>query len=360
MSPSEFEWTQEAQQAMDHLKHLASNAVPIKTIDYSLAREVSMKSQWQDDYGIVSIVVDSSPIGCGWIVSQQLEDTEYPIIFGSLTFNKVKSWYSQPKLELYGVFQALNTEWYHLHRIHFHLILDASYIGKMINNPSLPNAAMTRWITYILLFNFEIQHRSTVKHRGPDGLSQQQQAEEDSDDSSVKSEVDESIKMVKIPKSKLQDEQEDQDACETALNHLTGECMPLEVEWADPIIIEYRGCKSNLSLKAFEGKATILNNEDSVEKLDHKHKVYDHDSPEHWDEILAYLMNLKLPEDCKHHTQIANHARPFFLLKNMLWQCNGDKPPLQVVLSTDIRTRMCKEAHDDSGHQGHDPTFQKV
>jgi hypothetical protein len=54
MSLSEFEWTQEAQQAMDYLKHLASNAVLIKTIDYSLTREVTMKSQWQDDYGLVS------------------------------------------------------------------------------------------------------------------------------------------------------------------------------------------------------------------------------------------------------------------------------------------------------------------
>jgi RNase H-like domain found in reverse transcriptase len=171
MAPTEFKWTEEAQQAMDKLKYLAATVVPIRTIDYGLVREVPMSSQRTSDYGLVSIAVDSSPIGCGWIVSQQLEDTEYPIIFGSLMFNKVESHYSQPKLELFGVFWALTAKQYCLHGVHFCLVLDASYIGKMINNLGLPNAAMTRWITYILLFDFEIQHRSATKHCGPDGLS---------------------------------------------------------------------------------------------------------------------------------------------------------------------------------------------
>jgi RNase H-like domain found in reverse transcriptase len=164
MAPSEFKWTEEAQTTMDKLKVLASMAVPIKTINYALARKVTMKSQRTNDHGLVSIAVDSLPIGCGWIVSQLLEDVEYPDIFRSLTFNKVESQYSQPKLELYSIFRALNAKQYWLHGLHFHLILDASYIGKMINNPGLPNAAMTRWITYILLFDFEIQHRSATKH----------------------------------------------------------------------------------------------------------------------------------------------------------------------------------------------------
>jgi RNase H-like domain found in reverse transcriptase len=110
MAPTEFKWMEDTQQAMDKLKYLAATTVPIRMINYRLAREVPMSSQHTSDYGLVSITVDSSPIGCGWIVSQQLEDTEYPIIFGSLTFNKVESRYLQPKLELFGVFRALTAE----------------------------------------------------------------------------------------------------------------------------------------------------------------------------------------------------------------------------------------------------------
>jgi RNase H-like domain found in reverse transcriptase len=310
MVPSEFEWTKQAQMAMDKLKALASMAVPIKTIDYMLARDVTMKSQCTDDYGLVSIMVDSSPIGCGWIVSQQLEDAEYPIIFGLLTFNKVESRYLQPKLKLYGVFCALNVEWYWLHGVHFCLILDASYIGRMINNPSLPNATMTRWITYILLFDFEILHRSTTKHWGPDGLSQERQAEEDSNDSSIGSEPHKGIKIISAAKAETQVEQEEHTLPKTMLNWLAGECLPLEVEWMDPIIIEEDDHKSNLLFHVFEGEAIVPDGETLANKPDHQHKTYDHDSPEYWDEILAYLTSLNLPENCKWRAQVVNHANP--------------------------------------------------
>jgi hypothetical protein len=153
-----------------------------------------------------------------------------------------------------------------------------------------------------------------------------------------------------VPNIEDQDKAEDQHFHQMALNHLTGKCMPLEVKWADPIVVEYEGYESNPLLKAFEREATLPDDESLAERLDHKHKTYDHDSADYWDKILAYLTNLKLPEDCKHHAQIANCARPFFLFENMLWWRNRDKPPLQVILSMEIQMRICKEAHDDLGH----------
>jgi RNase H-like domain found in reverse transcriptase len=299
MAPTEFKWSEDTQQAMDKLKYLTATTVPIRTIDYGLAREVPMSLQHTSDYGLVSIAVDSSPIGCGWIVSQQLEDTEYPIIFGSLMFNKVESHYSQPKLELFGVFWALTAERYHLHGIHFRLVLDASYIGKMINNPGLPNAAMTRWITYILLFDFKIQHRSATKHCGPDGLSRRQHADEDSSNSKYDSKADEGIKIMKMPKDKFDAEEREQDIPESALSRQPGEHNPLEVVWADPIVVDIDDCEANLTFGTFEGEATIPSDAELSEKLDHKHKVYENDSLGHWDDILVYLSNLKLPEDRK-------------------------------------------------------------
>ena len=45
MAPREFEWTEDAQDAMDQLKHLASIAVPIRALDYEMVRNVKPKDQ---------------------------------------------------------------------------------------------------------------------------------------------------------------------------------------------------------------------------------------------------------------------------------------------------------------------------
>ncbi len=110
MALSEFKWTEEAQGAMDLLKHLALTVVPVRMLDYELARKVKQPDQRESDVGLVSIHVDTSNIGVGWMIAQRLEDAEYPVVFGSITLNECEGCYSQPKLELYGVFRVLKVE----------------------------------------------------------------------------------------------------------------------------------------------------------------------------------------------------------------------------------------------------------
>src|SRR5258708_144791 len=141
----EFKWTEETQDAMDLLKHLATTAVPVRLLDYELAHKVKPVDQRDGKLGLVMIHVDSLSIGVGWMTAQHLNDAEYPIVFGSITFNEHKACYSQPKLELYGVFRALKAERHRLHNIHFHLIVDAGFLAQMMTSLDLPNAAMTRW-----------------------------------------------------------------------------------------------------------------------------------------------------------------------------------------------------------------------
>src|SRR5260370_21842788 len=88
MTLSEFEWTEEAQESMELLKHLASTAVPVRMLDYELARKVKSLNQQENNVGLVSIHVDTSNIGVGWMIAQRLEEAEYPIVFGSITLNK--------------------------------------------------------------------------------------------------------------------------------------------------------------------------------------------------------------------------------------------------------------------------------
>src|SRR6266581_2895476 len=171
MAPNEFRWSPEAEEAMNCLRDLAANAVPIQSLDFELASQVKPKGQCNEDLGLVMIQVDSSMVGVGWVIQQRLEEDNYPIVFGSITFNPVESHYSQLKLELYGVLQAFKAERHWLYNIHFKLQVDATTLIQMINSPDLPNAAMTWWITYILMFSFEIEHNPAEKHKAPDGLS---------------------------------------------------------------------------------------------------------------------------------------------------------------------------------------------
>src|SRR5258708_2948173 len=63
----EFKWTEEAQDAMDLLNHLATTAVPVRSLDYKLAHKVKPVDQRDGELGLVTIHVDSSSIGVGWM-----------------------------------------------------------------------------------------------------------------------------------------------------------------------------------------------------------------------------------------------------------------------------------------------------
>ena len=206
MAPLEFKWTLEAENAMANLRNLVVNTVPIRVLDFRLATQVKPKNQRESDLGLVTIQVNSSVIGVGWMISQCHEDQEYPIVFGSITFNPVKSRYSQPKLELYRVLRAFKAKRHRLYHIHFKLQIDASSLIQMIDAPDLPNAAMTRWIMYIKMFSFEIEHNQAEKHKVPDGLSRRQKSDNDSDYSDGDIDVDEGLKLVQVLTCDLEQE----------------------------------------------------------------------------------------------------------------------------------------------------------
>ena len=60
---------------------------------------------------------------------------------------------------------------------------DAQTLVWLLNQPpnDLPNAMLTRWLSYILLFNFDVRHVKGERNGGADGLSRGK-GPEDSDD----------------------------------------------------------------------------------------------------------------------------------------------------------------------------------
>jgi transposase InsO family protein len=158
----EFIWDDRRQTAFTEIKNLVSSAPALRPIDYD-----------SDDPIVLS--VDSSKEAVGFILSQLLNDgkTKHPARYGSLPMSETESRYSQPKLELFGLYRALY-EW-RRHIIGAKKLIvevDAKYIKGMLKNPDLvPNAAINRWIHGIKLFDFQLVHVPADRHRGPDALS---------------------------------------------------------------------------------------------------------------------------------------------------------------------------------------------
>jgi hypothetical protein len=158
---SPFDWGTAQEEAMSSLKHAVASSGALRPIDYTCKRPVYLS-------------VDSSIIAVGYVLSQLGSNgRRYPARFGSIPWNDREARYSQPKIELYGLFRALHEERIHLIGIKDLIVeMDASSIKGMLSNPDLqPNATINRWIAAIKLFDFRLEHVPALLHKAPDGLS---------------------------------------------------------------------------------------------------------------------------------------------------------------------------------------------
>jgi hypothetical protein len=92
----EFIWDERRQEAFSTIKSLIISAPALRPIDYTSENPVVLS-------------VDSSTEAAGMMLSQLGDDgkTKYPAHYGSLPMDEVASRYSQPKLELFRLFRAL-------------------------------------------------------------------------------------------------------------------------------------------------------------------------------------------------------------------------------------------------------------
>ena len=111
----------------------------------------------------VILGVNTSSIVVRYLLCQC--DTDNPRIhrythFSLITLNDHELCFSQPKLELYGLFHALRLLKMYLIGV-WNLIVevDVRYIKGMLLNPDItPTASINCWIVSILLFHFTLVH----------------------------------------------------------------------------------------------------------------------------------------------------------------------------------------------------------
>jgi hypothetical protein len=157
-----FEWGPEQKAAQQDLKIALLTSPALRPLDY-------------DTDSPIILSVDTSYIAIGHILSQC--DSENPKIryfarFGSITLNEREARFSQPKLELYGLYRAVRAlKLYLIGCRNLIIEVDAQYIKGMLANPDIaPSASINRWIISILVFHFTLVHVPGSFH-GPDGLS---------------------------------------------------------------------------------------------------------------------------------------------------------------------------------------------
>jgi hypothetical protein len=145
-----FEYGPQQIAAQEDLKQALLTSPALRPIDYT------------SDMSVI-LSVDTSYIAVGYLLGQcDPEDSKkrYFTRFGSITLNDREACFSQPKLELYGLYRSLRTLRLHLIGVRNLIIeVDAKYIKGMLANPDIaPSASINRWILSILMFHFDLDH----------------------------------------------------------------------------------------------------------------------------------------------------------------------------------------------------------
>ena len=298
---SDFEWTERRQEAFEALKKAITSPPALKPIDYNL------------DFPIV-LSVDSSIIAVGFILAQlDAEGRKRPARYGSIPMNEREARYSQPKLELYGLFRALRA--YRLHIIGAKALrveVDAKYIKGMLNEPDLqPNATINRWIQGILLFDFELVHIPAERHKGPDALSRKELA----DGEEVPEEDDtwlDNIALYSVIRAEQDPRQMTHD---------------LDLEQPMP---------SYLSTLSKQDQTMV--------------------------DIYHFWKTLETPPYGKpqERQRFIKKAFKFGMRGGTLFKKNGANPPLKAIFKASTRLHILKSAHEDLGHRGEHGVMQTL
>ncbi|RYN41671.1 hypothetical protein AA0114_g10630 [Alternaria tenuissima] len=159
----EFEWLKEQDEAMYTLKQAIVTAPALVNLDYS--DTVKYK---------IFLMTDSSRDGAGAVVEQLKEDGKrHPVRFESTIWSaRERTWHST-KLECKAVLWALKKFRTYLYGVHFTIKTDAATLIAQLNRSSTdnPGSVINRWISTILLWDFDIKHIPGKKNVVADALS---------------------------------------------------------------------------------------------------------------------------------------------------------------------------------------------
>lgn len=294
-----FEWDERRQTAFEDLKQAITSPPVLRPINY------------QSEHPIV-LSVDTSKTAVGFILSQKDHTgKKHPARYGSIPMNEREARYSQPKLELYGLFRALRAfRLYLVGAKKLEVEVDAKYIKGMLKDPDLqPNASINRWIQGILLFDFELIHVPAERHKGPDALSRRELG-----DGEVIEEHDDS--------------------------------------WLDDIAL-FTSDPHDQETKPQPYQPF---------KVIPSYLVTDTIQDQTMKAIKLYLTSHQCPITLNpiQRKRLINRSKKFAIHRGELYRRNGHQPPLKAIFTAAQRLDILNRAHEDLGHRGEHALMQTL
>jgi len=311
-----FEFGEEQIAAQIDLKEAVLNSPALRPIDY------------QSEAPVI-LAVDTSHIAVGFYTCQcdvNNARIRYYNRFGSITLNERESRFSQPKLEIYGLFRALRAQRLYIIGVRNLVIeVDARYIKGMLNNPDIvPSASINRWILSILTFHFDLVHVPASNH-GPDGLS----------------------RRVPQPGDGLPPEDEEQvfdDWIDNLygfmhqINDISPKRRVLALSLAEPL--DNTSTQHNTPQITYENvpRSNRANLEDA-RLLDIREWL---ENP---------MVNPPHAESSEARLRFMRYASNFFVFEDKLWRKRASGAH-QLVIVRALRMRVLESCHNDVGHKG--------
>ena len=330
---AEWEFGQKQIDAMDDLKEALVQSPALRPINYHSEAPVILG-------------VDTSHIAIGSILSQcdpGNPKLRYVAKFGSITLNEREARFSQPKLELYGLYRALRSLKLYLIGVRNMVVeVDAKYIKGMLSNPDIaPSASVNRWILSILMFHFTLVHVPGT-HHGPDGLSRRRPQpgdEEEPDD-----DFDDWIDQVNGFMHLLNPPPSHQSAVS-----------------ASPPVVCFAGTTGTdeqLSANSKEGEQDDTDDRDDKSGSATPYSIVPRtDTASRADDRMAkvktWLETLERPSQMtdSDYKSFMRYCTEFFILGDRLWR-KDPKGLHKMVIAQDRRLFLISSAHDDVGHRG--------
>lgn len=91
----------------------------------------------------------------------------------------------------------------------------------------------------------------------------------------------------------------------------------------------------------------------------HPNHVMDDDRDEYWNDLIKYLQTWNVPKDIRNKKSFKQKAHKYYIFSNALWRRSA-KGPRRVILNRVAREELVRQAHNESGHRGRDPTYRKL
>ena len=251
------------------------------------------------------------PYSCRWgaILQQVIDGKRHLVRYESGVWSEQQEKYDAGKRECRALLHVLKKLKVFLYGVKFDVEIDAKILLHQLNLPivDLPEAMVTRWISWFSLFDFTVRHVAGQKHSGPDALSR---------------------RLCDL------DEEDDNDSVE--------ECID-----------------DDLGIYVISAK---FSSAPAPKKL---FNVMPHDGEydEHHVSIIHFLQTLQIPPyiQADRERKFRMEATKYHIVRGILFRCGKvGKPSLRVICQEDGKRAILTALHDESGHRGRDGTVNKV